>query len=653
MPSDLNRKANEITVDEASSRLEVSPATLRNWVKSGMAGARINRRGLFFKTKDVADLKKKIATGEIQKLRSRANKNISEKRHTHVELLLKTENAGILMSLLKTQGRAPKKFLLALYLVQLEKAGLCRRHKGNIVFSSQKIKAEVAGWNIDFQSLSFKKMMRSLMVSELDFDDHLLNFSYQYVNSVGSKQKTGAYYTPPSLIQKTVNSVISKTGRVLDPCCGGGGFLIESMRRLKVLGVIEPWKLVYGTDSDLMAVLIARAHMTLFSCGRADSVGHIQLQNALLTEANTRPFQYILTNPPWGVKFTPTQKKNLRNQYSEVKTGESFSFFILAALQKLAPNGTLSFILPDSFLNVAQHVHVRRFLLKNYRVKEVTRCEETFSGVLTKAIAIQIENRQPSKRDSVKIVNGQTIYKKKQLELNQSVDAIISVESDEMSERLLQHIEKQGVSTLKDRADWALGIVTGDNGRFLSDRPLPKFEPVYLGRDIRRFRLDQPSQYLLFSEQKMQQVAQPKYYRCKEKLVYRFICKELVFAVDRSGAYTLNSANILIPQLHGYSIRVICGILNSSVAQFYYQKKFNTVKTLKGNLEKFPFPVPDAQLNAQINKTVARLEKRYSAEDYEWLNGLVEDLYQIDRVGRALLGAQRLSSSFNLAPRRR
>lgn len=87
----------------------------------------------------------------------------------------------------------------------------------------------------------------------------------------------------------------------------------------------------------------------------------------------------------------------------------------------------------------------------------------------------------------------------------------------------------------------------------------------------------------------MQQVAKEKYYRAKEKLVYKFISNKLVFAYDNTASLFLNSANILIPQIPNMSIKTVLGFLNSELYQYLYCTLFSEIKILKGNLIELPF----------------------------------------------------------------
>lgn len=55
-------------------------------------------------------------------------------------------------------------------------------------------------------------------------------------------------------------------------------------------------------------------------------------------------------------------------------------------------------------------------------------------------------------------------------------------------------------------------------------------------------------------------------------------------------------------------IKVVLAFLNSSIFQFLFQKKFSTIKVLRGDLEQLPFPIIDIdthdKLESLVNKTL-------------------------------------------------
>ena len=154
---------------------------------------------------------------------------------------------------------------------------------------------------------------------------------------------------------------------------------------------------------------------------------------------------------------------------------------------------------------------------------------------------------------------------------------------------------------------FALGIVTGNNKSILKDEPQESCEAVYTGKEITPYTLKEPRKFLNYERSKLQQTAPDEYYRAGEKLVYKFISSEPVFAYDNSGSLFLNSANILIPQIDNLGIKNVLALLNSEVLRFYYKVKFADVKVLKGNLTQLPLPHIAKDRRQEIEEIVNQL----------------------------------------------
>ena len=112
------------------------------------------------------------------------------------------------------------------------------------------------------------------------------------------------------------------------------------------------------------------------------------------------------------------------------------------------------------------------------------------------------------------------------------------------------------------------------------------------------------SRYIKYNRADFQQCAKDEFYRAKEKLVYKFVSSRLCFTYDDKQRLFLNSANILIPEVEGMSIKTVLAFLNSSLFNFLYVKQFNDLKILKGNLSTLPFPKITAEQDKQFSVLV-------------------------------------------------
>ena len=179
----------------------------------------------------------------------------------------------------------------------------------------------------------------------------------------------------------------------------------------------------------------------------------------------------------------------------------------------------------------------------------------------------------------------------------------------------------KNVKYLKNNAEFALGIVTGNNSEFVKKSKSKNAEIVLRGSDIYRYEIKSTDNYICFTPEKFQQVAPTEIYRAKEKLLYRFIAEVPVFAYDNQQTLSLNSCNILIPKIDELNIKYILAILNSGVAAFFMNKKYNSVKLLKSHIESLPIPIVSREKQNEIIKKADRI-----MNSNENINGLYNEL---------------------------
>ena len=597
----MSNQGTVLTINETAENLGVSIATIRNWVRHNyLTPISVNDKK-HFSLDEVIILKNKLDAGGISRLNNRANKRNSTKKFIPIEYAGNDDfniNLSLISEPINTYSLNLNKSILFLALKLLQKE--------NLVYSSD-IK-ELLSFN---ESLYKNKYLLKIIkeffnqidddiddlkyshIFKLEIPQHfdILGLLYQSIKSEGEKAKQGSYYTPKNIVDEIISDYVKENINILDPCCGTGQFLLD------VCDYITDPSRLYGYDIDGIAVFIAKINL-IIQFKSIDFEPHIYQKDTLidlyaspLFRETKSPHYYdlIITNPPWGLHFENGTLSSLKTIYPEIKSLESFSYFLSKSIEMLNGNGILSFILPESILNIKVHSDIRNLILKSTSILKIVKLGRAFTNVFTNVIRIDLKNEKPKKGHKIKII-AETVYSIEQERFWANPDLIFDIHVDDLDNAIIDKVYQKEYSTLKKNAEWALGIVTGDNNKFIHSIEKDGYEPIYTGKEVNKYSLTPAKCYIKFEPEIFQQVAPVVKYRACEKLIYKFISKRLVFAYDDKQRLTLNSANILIPKIKNYPTKIVLAFLNSSLFQFIYLKKFNTIKVLRGNLEELPFP---------------------------------------------------------------
>jgi len=206
-------------------------------------------------------------------------------------------------------------------------------------------------------------LMRQVInkVNEIDFnrkdDLHLFGDIYeQLLRDLQSAGNAGEFYTPRAVTQFMVEMVDPKLGeRVLDPACGTGGFLtntIEHVRRKYVHNIEDEQILqssIKGVDKKQLPYFLCVTNMLLHGIDTPNQITH----------ANTlaRPYRdyqpedrvdVIVTNPPFGGIEEDGIEKNFPQAYS---TRETADLFLVLMTHLLREGGRSAIVLPNGSLS--------------------------------------------------------------------------------------------------------------------------------------------------------------------------------------------------------------------------------------------------------------------------------------------------------------
>lgn len=608
-----------LSLADLCKELSISIATGRNWVKLGkLVPTSSMKRTPYFTQNYVSDLKKDLQNGTITALKSRRNKKYISGNSIYRSYVSETsENAALIQSVIDTIEQNEIEITEELTLTLLAECAtqliLHRTEKtsgpaGLKCFMEDKYQdnpylflvGDLLG-PTNLTTATTEKYAQLLTVHYVyETNEDILGLLYLSLKNIGSRKATGSYYTPTKIVKKLCTCLLQKNepeGKtILDPCCGTGNFLIQ------LPDSFGP-KHVFGNDIDTISVKLARINYALkFMISEKQMIySHITEQDYLLF-SHDRKFDFIIGNPPWGYDYSKAEKEMLRAKFISAAGSniESYDVFVEQAFHNLKPDGILSFILPEAFLNVKAHRPIRNLLLNKNSIQYLEFLGNAFDKVQCPCILLQCSHTGAAFSSIGLTVNdGKRIFTIQQ-ERNITADCFSFRTTDE-EYHLLDKIKNFGLkTTLNGQADFALGIVTGNNKKFITDQKLPDNEMILKGSDLYKYRFHDTDHYIVFKPESFQQIAPTHYYRAEEKLLYRFICNQLVFAYDNRKTLSLNSCNILIPQIPGIPIKFIMAVLNSRISQFYFKKTFHSVKVLRSHIEQIPVPIANTETQENI-----------------------------------------------------
>lgn len=410
-----------------------------------------------------------------------------------------------------------------------------------------------------------------------------LGDEYQSSLSDSFRNKEGVYYTPYSVVCKLLTKPECDFDHATfcDPCCGSGNFIIRALE----LG-FKPEN-IYGYDTDPVAIEITKARIREF-CGYESSnileADFLQIAS----KDNISKFNFIYTNPPWGKKLPKDEKEHLGNQLRAGSSIDTSSLFFFACLECLHDNGTLGLLLPEAFFNISTFESARLKSL-SFSITRLIDFGKPFKGLVTKAQAIVLSKKTATQNDKVICESSGNSIVRPAASFSCNPKSILNLHCDNESADTIEYLFSIPHVTLTGQASWGLGIVTGNNDKFIRASKLDGYIPVFKGADISKSELKPPSNYIPADLSLYQQVAPRHIYEAKEKLIYKFISSRLCFFYDTNQRYVLNSANILIPNDNfPVSTKLLGELLSSDFMNWIFACIFNTAKILKGDIETLP-----------------------------------------------------------------
>ena len=410
----------------------------------------------------------------------------------------------------------------------------------------------------------------------------LIGSIYQYLTPKDVRLASGSFYTNESMIEDIVKQLdINETDVVFDPAVGSGNLIFNSK-------IKHPEQIV-GIDYDEIAVFCCKVNYYLKFGNNAPAPKIYQSDFCQFILKNREQFDYVLCNPPFGATLDVSCLAKMC-----VATEDSLTYFVIYATP-LAKKKAV-FILPESVINVKKHTDLRKWILDNNYLTEIKSYGANFSGTMFPIITLTLDKNNKAdsfKYDSDKIKTS-TI---------KDIPFYYFRPINDQTEVLIKKVFDKKTQSLKGSL-FGLGVVTGDNKNKVFSVKTDGLEPVITGKDITKYKIAKPTKYIKYDRNNLQQVAPDSLYRSKEKIIYKTVSRDMIFALDTTGTLTLNSANFFIPQNLTISNKCLVALLNSSLYNKLNKLLYGENKISRTNLENLPLPDIDKQMQNQIEKFI-------------------------------------------------
>ena len=182
----------------------------------------------------------------------------------------------------------------------------------------------------------------------------ILGHIYEYFLgefSIAAGKRGGEFYTPKSIVGLIVEMLEPFAGRVYDPCCGSGGFFVQSERFVLEHGGKIGQLSIYGQEFNPTTWRLASMNMAIrgldFDFGKEPASTYTRPQHPDLRA------DFIMANPPFNMKAWKEGVKDddPRWKYGVPPDGNANFAWMQHMIHHLAPHGSMALLLANGSMS--------------------------------------------------------------------------------------------------------------------------------------------------------------------------------------------------------------------------------------------------------------------------------------------------------------
>ena len=468
--------------------------------------------------------------------------------------------------------------------------------------------------------------------------------------------------------------------KVLDPACGSGAFLVYVYDYLlsenkRVADILQDNTFyssdlyarqiltdnLYGVDLNEESVEITKLSLWLKTAEKNKSLqgldSTIRTGNSLISDPTVEPdamdwektfpevmdqggFDVIVGNPPY-VQLSQGGidekiRTHLLNRY-QTSGGRlnTYIFFTLLALELLSEDGRMGFIVPNTLLTQDYYKEARKLILEGSTIEQIVEYPDMpFEDATVENISLLLSKKSvPGKKPlyfdviSQTAQNAMPVRSLDQRTYHKAKFNVFSLRGDVVTDAI-DALAK--TTTFADHYNINQAIaLKGDRKASIVDSPSPDGEYYKLldGRNISQYHVEWSGNWLEYDVSRIHSCKRKDIFLADEKLFFRRTGVSIIAAYDDQQFFALNTLIVVTPrdETAPLSLKALLVVLNSSVLNHYYGRKFKSTKTVFSEIQArsvgaLPLPAKISDFNDTLEDLAVdimdcheRRIKRYAA----------------------------------------